>query len=169
MSTLLFSMQLNAQHGFKQNSNIRDGENRYVHNWTIEAFLGGTFKKHIELYTIGIDYEHRLHLFDDHIAIGVLMDYEFSSLEEEILLTPMLFYFLGHHWKVMAGTGVSCFNEKENGVNYFEESICMTLFRIGLAKEFDFNEHLIVSPNIQLDLTKRYSALVVGLGFGWGR
>lgn len=170
ISGLLFSMNLFAQ-GELKNENKRSGEERYVHDWTLELFGGGTFKRNAILYTLGIDYEHRLHVLDDHLAVGFLGDYEFAEQEEELLLTPMLFYFVGNHWKLMTGIGGSYLNEKvhSNQSKSLNKTIFLTLFRAGIAKEFDINDQIILSPTLQLDATKNYVAIVLGLGFGFGK
>lgn len=131
------------------------------HHDNIEVFTGNTsFPEHqTSHFTIGLDYEHRFNFWHHHLAVGVLMDYEMPTAEEqgEFIVVPTLMYYpFRRAFKVFTGGGMAFVDRSQYAV-----------FRSGAAYEIELGSHLLIAPTMGMDYSGK-THWFYGLCTGWG-
>jgi hypothetical protein len=133
------------------------------HHDALELFVGESTRlggKHGPHFTLGLDYEHRFAFWENHLGLGMMVDYERgeAGLSHEWLITPTVELHPLAHVKLFAGGGF-CLARSE----------LLPLLRLGGAYEIDLGHHWLIMPLLELDRTSTFTAVTSGLCLGFGQ
>jgi len=140
----------------------RDGEGLDEKN-VLSVILGGTSDRDENAFTIGLDYEHRLHPL---LGIGAVIEYATDDLDALTLIGALDL----HIWKGLAiqtGPGVEFAGEEEE-----EDGLTTTtnrrsfIYRVGVVYEFEIGRLLLI-PQVHYDYSSGNDAVVYATGIGF--
>jgi hypothetical protein len=130
----------------------------------LSMILAGTSDADESAFTIGLDFEHRIHRY---LGVGAVIEYATDDIDAVTLLGVADL----HLWRGLAiqtGPGVEFVGEEEeeNGrttTNNRREFV----YRVGVVYEFDVGKFLVM-PQVHYDYSTGADAVIYGLAFGFG-
>jgi hypothetical protein len=140
-----------------------DGEEGAEKQNVVSLILGGTSDRDENAFTVGLDFEHRIHPL---LGVGAVIEYATDDLDAFTLIGALDL----HIWKgfaIQTGPGVEFAGEEEeeDGVTtstnrrYF-------IYRVGAVYELEFGE-LLVTPQVHYDYSSGNDAVVYAMGLGF--
>ena len=132
-------------------------------------FFGGNHYESENGFTVGGDYEYRLHRY---VGIGAGGEYVAGDFREGVLVFPVYFHPAGD-LRIFAGPGLEhrFAREGEEGEAHGEEEMPERennfLFRLGVTYDI-FIKKFAVSPGVSVDFVDGKQVLVYGVTFGIG-
>jgi hypothetical protein len=129
----------------------------------LSLLLGGTSDDDESAFTVGLDFEHRIHPL---LGVGAVVDYATDDIDAVSLFGVLDF----HLWKGLAiqtGPGVEFVGEEEE-----EEAGTISVnrrefvYRVGLVYEFEIGK-LLVIPQVHYDYSSGKDSVVYATGIGF--
>jgi hypothetical protein len=129
----------------------------------LSLIVGGTSDRDENAFTVGLDFEHRIHRL---LGIGAVIEYATDDLDAVTLIGALDF----HIWKgfaIQTGPGVEFAGEEEE-----EDGVTTTtnrrnfIYRVGALYEFEFGR-LLVTPQVHYDYSSGHDAVVYAMGLGF--
>ena len=129
----------------------------------LSLILGGTSDRDENVFTVGLDFEHRIHPL---LGVGAVIEYATDDLDAVTLIGALDL----HIWKgfaIQTGPGVEFAGEEE------EEDGATTstnrryfIYRVGAVYEFEFGR-LLLTPQVHYDYSSGNDAVVYAMGLGF--
>jgi len=129
----------------------------------VSLILGGTSDRDENAFTVGLDFEHRIHPL---LGVGAVIEYATDDLDAVTLIGALDF----HIWKgfaIQTGPGVEFAGEEEE-----EDGVTTStnrrnfIYRVGAIYEFEFGK-LLVTPQVHYDYSSGHDAVVYAMGLGF--
>ena len=129
----------------------------------LSVILGGTSDRDEDAFTVGLDFEHRIHPL---LGVGAVIEYATDDIDSVSLIGVLDL----HLWKGLAiqtGPGVEFVGEEEEeaegttSVNRRE-----FLYRIGMVYEFEIGK-LLVIPQVHYDYSSGKDTVVYATALGF--
>jgi hypothetical protein len=143
-------------------ANEGEGEESDKQN-VLSLILGGTSDRDESAFTIGLDFEHRIHPF---LGIGAVVEYVTDDIDSLTLIGALDF----HPWRGLAiqtGPGVEFIGEEEEeGGRTTSTNRREFVYRVGLLYEFEIGK-LLVIPQVHYDYSTGNDAVVYATAFGF--
>lgn len=142
---------------------VSQGEEGVEKKNVLSVILGGTSDRDENVFTVGLDFEHRLH---PRLGVGAVIEYATDDLDALTLLGALDL----HIWKGLAiqtGPGVEFAGEEEE-----EDGLTTTtnrrtfIYRVGVIYEFEIGR-LLVIPQVHYDYSSGNDAVVYATGIGF--
>jgi hypothetical protein len=129
----------------------------------LSLILGGTSDRDHDVFTVGLDFEHRIHPL---LGVGAVVEYAKDDIDAVALIGALDF----HIWKgfaIQTGPGVEFVGEEE------EEDGKTTstnrrefIYRVGALYEFEFGK-LLVTPQVHYDYSTGNDSVVYAMALGF--
>lgn len=123
----------------------------------IGLFLGATRLEGHSSFTIGADYERRLPVAHDRLAVGALIDAAVGKEPNHVIVAGTISLRPVNAFKLLVAPGVEFANGHREA-----------LLRVGAAVDLPHIGVLTVSPGVYLDFVGGHRAVVYGVTFGTG-
>ncbi len=138
----------------------------HYHKHHAALFVGGSHFKEEDGFTVGGDYEYRLHRL---LGLGFEGEYAGGDLRETVVVFPVFFH-PGAGLKLAAGPGFERAKEEAAGseLRAAEETRTNFLFRVSILYDFLVKERFTITPNVSLDFVNGRQVWVYGVSFGVG-
>ncbi len=138
----------------------------HFHEHHLGLFIGGSRLKQEDGFTVGGEYEYRLHQL---LGLGFEAEYAGGDLRETVAVFPVFFH-PGAGLKLAAGPGFERATEEVTGpeANTAGEKRTNFLFRVSILYDFPVKERCIISPGLSLDFVNGRQVWVYGVTFGVG-
>lgn len=121
------------------------------------VFLGVTRLEGHSSFTVGADYERRLPIAHERVALGALIDAAVGDEPKHVIVAATLSFRPMETVKLLVAPGVE-----------FAHGLREALFRAGAAADIAHLGPLTVSPGLFFDFVGGHTATVFGLTFGAG-
>ena len=129
----------------------------------LSLILGGTSTDDENAFTIGLDFEHRIHPL---LGIGAVVEYVTDDIDSLTLIGALDI----HIWRgfaIQTGPGVEFVGEKEEEVGGTTSTNRREfVYRVGALYEFEIGK-LLVTPQIHYDYSSGDDSVVYLTGFGF--
>ena len=152
-------------------------EDHHFHKHHAGLFLGGSHDGDENGFTLGGDYELRLHRL---VGLGAGAEHAFGDFKESVFVFPVFLHPIGE-FRVGAGPGFEykgsgSGGEGEGGVGEISAtsseiahgSETEFLFRVTFLYDFFIKEKFSISPNVSIDFVDGSKIIVFGVTFGVG-
>ena len=147
-------------------------EEGHAHRHHLGAFLGDTRSSHGNGFTIGAEYEFRLHRY---FGLGVTAETVGGSVDENVVVglaylhpTERLAVFGGGGWERRIRVREQTDPHAASGDTEPEESGAREpLARIGVLYEIPVSKRVVLSPNVSFDFVPGSTVFVYGVTIGF--
>lgn len=124
-------------------------------------FLGNTNEHHANGFSLGLEYERRV---SELIGVGAIVEHAGGDIDSTITIAALYVHpYAG--LLVVLGVGAEFKSAREEDGEE-EAATSGIVGRIGLGYEFEF-DHLVLVPQVNLDVFEREEAVVVGAVFAY--
>lgn len=139
---------------------------RDYHPHHLSVFLGGSWLKERKGFTVGGEYEHRLH---PHIGIGGLVEHAANDFKATTVAFPIQFHPspTKSGFRVGFGPGFERAKEPRSG-DEREKTDTDFLIRTMAAYDIFVSEKVSLSPNLSIDFVDGEEIFVFGVSIGFG-
>jgi len=128
----------------------------------LSLLLGGTSDRDENAFTVGLDFEHRIHPL---LSVGAVIEYATEDLDAVTLIGALDL----HIWKgfaIQTGPGVEFAWEEEGEAGGTTSTNRRNFIdRVGALYEFEFTR-LLVTPQVHYDYSSVKDAVVYAIGLG---
>ncbi len=138
----------------------------HFHTHHLGAFIGGSRLKAQNGFTVGGEYEYRLHKL---LGLGFEAEYAGGDLRETVAVFPVFFH-PGAGLKLAAGPGFERAPEEMGEAELQSAGRKETnfLFRVSILYDFPAGERFTISPSLSLDFVNGRQVWVYGVSLGVG-
>jgi hypothetical protein len=129
----------------------------------LSLILGGTSDRDENVFTVGLDFEHRVHPL---LGVGAVIEYATDDIDALTLIGALDF----HLWRGLAiqtGPGVEFVGEEEEEAGRTTSSNRREfVYRVGVVYEFEIGK-LLVTPQVHYDYSTGNDAVVYATALGF--
>ncbi len=147
---------------------IASAEEAHEEGWrakpsTVSLILAGTSDEDEDVFTVGLDYEHRIH---DFVGVGAVVEYATDDIDAVTLLGVVDL----HLWRglgIQTGPGVEFVREEEEEPGGTRKTDKREfVYRAGLLYEFEIGA-FVFTPQVHYDYSTGKDAVIYGAAFGF--
>lgn len=129
----------------------------------LSLILGGTSDRDENVFTIGLDFEHRVH---QYVGVGAVVEYATDDIDAISLIGVLDL----HLWKGLAiqtGPGIEFVGEEEEEAGETESvNRREFIYRVGVVYEFEIGK-LLVIPQVHYDYSSGQDSVVYATALGF--
>lgn len=129
----------------------------------VSLILAGTSDSDEDVFTLGLDYEHRIDAF---AGLGAVVEYATQDIDAVTLLGVVDF----HPWRglgVQTGPGIEFVSEEERDAEGTRKTDKREfVYRVGVFYEVELGE-LVLTPQVHYDYSTGKDALIYGAALGF--